>query len=150
MSVSPWGEAAAGAGASPPQPKEFMSLNNLLEKQLISLDGVETHGLDALRALRKVGPCTFFFFFFRFIEPQGAAHGELNQPSPQFQADRTQSVKVHGRIEGHSNLMLILLIVYSCFLFAHVYFFFLFLTFIEPHGAHVYECNRTHSPHPLN
>jgi hypothetical protein len=36
-------------------------------------------------------------------------HGELNQPSPQFQADRPPSVKVYGRIEGHSNLMLILL-----------------------------------------
>ena len=27
-------------------------------------------------------------FSFTFIEPQGALHGELNQPSPQFQADR--------------------------------------------------------------
>jgi hypothetical protein len=28
----------------------------------------------------------FFFFFLTFIEPHGATHGELNQPSPQFQA----------------------------------------------------------------
>ena len=34
---------------------------------------------------------------------------DLNQPSPQFQADRSQSVKVYGRIEGHSNIMLTLL-----------------------------------------
>ena len=33
-----------------------------------------------------------FHFFLTFIEPQGATHGELNQPSPQFQADRPQSV----------------------------------------------------------
>jgi hypothetical protein len=46
------------------------------------------------------------FSFFTFIEVQGASHGELNQPSPQFQADRPQSVKVYGHIEGHSNLQL--------------------------------------------
>jgi len=51
----------------------------------------------------------FFFFFFdffniTFIEPHCTSHGELNQPSPQFQADRPQSVKVYGHIEGHSNL----------------------------------------------
>jgi len=49
----------------------------------------------------------FFFFLITFIEPHGATHGELNQPSPQFQADRPQSVKVYGHIEGHSNLMLV-------------------------------------------
>ena len=59
---------------------------------------------------RKQWLLTFFFsFFFTFIEPQGASYGELNRPSPQFQADRPQSVKVYGRIEGHSNPMLILL-----------------------------------------
>jgi len=47
-----------------------------------------------------------FLFLITFIEPHGATHGELNQPSPQFQADRPQSVKVYGHIEGHSNLML--------------------------------------------
>jgi len=41
------------------------------------------------------------FLFITFIEPQGASHGELNQPSPQFQADRPQSVKVYGSIEGN-------------------------------------------------
>jgi len=45
-----------------------------------------------------------YFFFFPFIEPQGASHGELNQPSPQTQADRPQCVKVYGRIEGHDGL----------------------------------------------
>ena len=45
-------------------------------------------------------------FFVTFIEPHGASHGELNQPSPQFQADRPQSVKVYGHIEGLSILML--------------------------------------------
>jgi hypothetical protein len=30
----------------------------------------------------------FLYFFFMFIEPQGALHGERNQPSLQFQADR--------------------------------------------------------------
>jgi len=30
----------------------------------------------------------FDFIFITFIEPQGATHGELNQPSPQFQTDR--------------------------------------------------------------
>jgi hypothetical protein len=40
-----------------------------------------------------------FFCFFTFIDPHGASHGELNQPSPQFQADRPQSVKVYGRSE---------------------------------------------------
>jgi hypothetical protein len=34
------------------------------------------------------------------MEPQGASHSELNQTSPQFQADRPQSVKVYGHIEG--------------------------------------------------
>jgi hypothetical protein len=33
------------------------------------------------------------------------------QPSPQFQADRPQSVKVYGHIEGHSNLMLMLILL---------------------------------------
>jgi hypothetical protein len=47
--------------------------------------------------------CPFFFFSF-FIEPHGVSHGKLNQPSPQYQADIPQSVKVYGRIEGHSNL----------------------------------------------
>jgi hypothetical protein len=41
-------------------------------------------------------------FLITFIEPHGATHGELNQPSPQFQADRPQSVKVYGHIEGLS------------------------------------------------
>jgi len=45
-------------------------------------------------------------FSVTFIEPQGASHGELNQLSLQFQADRPQSVKVNSRIERHSNLML--------------------------------------------
>jgi len=53
----------------------------------------------------------FFFFFLTFIEPHGATHGELNQPSPQFQADRPQSVKGYGHIEGHSNLMLMLILL---------------------------------------
>jgi len=53
-----------------------------------------------------------FFLFLTFIEPHGATtHGELNQPSPQFQADRPQSVKVYGHIEGHSNLMLMLILL---------------------------------------
>jgi len=50
-----------------------------------------------------------FVFIITFIQPQGASHGELDQPSPQSQADRPQSVKVYGRIEGHSVLLLILL-----------------------------------------
>ena len=41
------------------------------------------------------------FICFTFIEPRGASHGELDQSFPQFQADRPQSVKVYGRIEGH-------------------------------------------------
>ena len=53
----------------------------------------------------------YFFIFLTFIEPQGATHGELIQPSPQFQADRPQSVKVYGHIEGHSNLMLMLILL---------------------------------------
>ena len=52
-----------------------------------------------------------FIFYITFIEPHGATHGELNQPSPQFQADRLQSVKVYGHIEGHSNLMLMLILL---------------------------------------
>jgi len=60
------------------------------------------------RALQSVLRDLHFilFYFFTFIEPHGASHGELNQPSPQIQADRPQSVKVYGHIEGHSNLML--------------------------------------------
>ena len=50
-----------------------------------------------------------YYHFITFIEPQGASHGGLNQPSPRFQADRPQSVKVYGRIQAHSNIMLILL-----------------------------------------
>ena len=34
----------------------------------------------------------YFLFLCFFIEPQGASHGELNQPIPQFQADRSLSV----------------------------------------------------------
>ena len=52
-----------------------------------------------------------FFIFITFIEPHGATHGELNQPSPQFQADRPQSVKVYGHIEGLSILMLMLILL---------------------------------------
>jgi len=33
------------------------------------------------------------------------------QPSPQFQADRPQSVKAYGHIEGHYNLMLMLILL---------------------------------------
>ena len=44
-----------------------------------------------------------------FIEPQGASHGELYQPCPQFQADSPQSAKVYGRIKGHYILPLSLL-----------------------------------------
>jgi hypothetical protein len=44
-------------------------------------------------------PSTHFsFIFITFIESQGASHGQLNQPSPQFQPDRPQSVKVYGRM----------------------------------------------------
>ena len=51
-------EAAAGGvagamGAKPPEDREYLYLNDRLEKALISLDGVETHGMDDLRALRK-------------------------------------------------------------------------------------------------
>ena len=53
----------------------------------------------------------FSFSFLTFIEPHGATHGELNQPSPQFQADRPQSVKVYGHIEGHYNLVLMLILL---------------------------------------
>jgi len=53
----------------------------------------------------------FFLFFLTFIEPHGATHGELNQPSPQFQADRPESVKVYGHIEGLSILMLMLILL---------------------------------------
>jgi len=45
---------------------------------------------------------THSLIVFTFIAPQGASHGELNQPPPQFQADRPQSVKVsyaHAHIE---------------------------------------------------
>jgi len=52
--------------------------------------------------------CGQRYFIF---EPQGALHGELNQPSPLFQADRPESVTVYGRIEGHYNLMLSLLML---------------------------------------
>ena len=52
-----------------------------------------------------------FCLVITFIAPQGASHGELNQPFPQFQADRPQSVKIFGRIEGHPNIMLI----YKCY-----------------------------------
>ena len=34
--------------------------------------------------------------------------GINHQPSPQCQAERPQSVRVYGRIEGHYNLMLLL------------------------------------------
>ena len=40
-----------------------------------------------------------FSFLITFIEPPGASHGGLNEPSPQLQADRPQSVKVYGRIQ---------------------------------------------------
>ena len=53
----------------------------------------------------------FFFFFLTFIEPHGATHGELNQPSPQCQVDRPQSVKVYGHIEGHYNNLMLMLIL---------------------------------------
>jgi hypothetical protein len=33
----------------------------------------------------------------------------FKQPSPHFPVDRPQSVKVYGRIEGHSNQLLSLL-----------------------------------------
>ena len=33
------------------------------------------------------------------------------ESNPQFQADRPQSVKVYGHIEGHSNLMLMLILL---------------------------------------
>jgi len=49
----------------------------------------------------------YFILFLTFIEPQGASFVELDQPSPQFHGDRPPSVKVHGRIEGHSNLVLV-------------------------------------------
>lgn len=39
--------------ATPPDDKEYLYLNDKLEKALISLDGVETHGMGDLRALRK-------------------------------------------------------------------------------------------------
>jgi hypothetical protein len=35
----------------------------------------------------------------------------VTQPSPHFQADRPQSVTVYGHIEGHSNLMLMLILL---------------------------------------
>ena len=54
----------------------------------------------AVAPRRHRSPRHLLFIIFTFIEPQGASHGKLNQPSPQFQADGPQSVKVDGRIEG--------------------------------------------------
>ena len=47
----------------------------------------------------------FIYHIITFIEPQGASYGEqCNQSPSQFRADRPQSFKVYGRIEGHQRL----------------------------------------------
>ena len=59
------------------------------------LMSASSYGLpDMARHVIKcsLSPRFFSFFFFAFIKPQGASHGELNQPSSQFQADRPQSL----------------------------------------------------------
>jgi hypothetical protein len=47
-----------------------------------------------------------FFFLNNVHRAPSASHGELNQPSPQFQADRPQPVKVCGCIEGQPKISL--------------------------------------------
>ena len=47
------GGVASAMGAAVPKDVAFLHLGDRLEKALISLDGVDTHGEDDLRALRK-------------------------------------------------------------------------------------------------
>ena len=47
------GVAGAIGGTTPPKEQEYLYMSDRLEKTLISLDGVETHGMEDLRALRK-------------------------------------------------------------------------------------------------
>ena len=50
-------------------------------------------------------PVFIYLFLITFIEPQGASHGELNQPSPQFQADRPPLPPIQTDVlwVGHGN-----------------------------------------------
>jgi hypothetical protein len=63
------------------------------------------------RKASDYGAKRFLFIYNVHRAPRHYTYGDLNQPSPRFQADRLQSVKVYGHIEGHSNLMQMLILL---------------------------------------